>query len=70
MPALREPWAACVREVVMEASDARGAVIAGEDLADGWGDHGVALVLAAGSRLCGFHVGLWTRAGQRRPRPF
>ena len=60
MPVLCEPWAAGVRELVGEAPDVRAAVIVGENLTDGWGDHGVALVLAAAGRLCAFQVGLWT----------
>ncbi|WAS97300.1 hypothetical protein [Nannocystis punicea] len=60
IPALREPWAACVRELGGDTIEARAAVLEGECLADDWGDHGVALVLASGSRLCVLHVGLWT----------
>ncbi|MCY1054779.1 hypothetical protein [Nannocystis sp. SCPEA4] len=60
IPALREPWAACVRELGGDAIGARAAVLEGNCLADDWGDHGVALVLASGSRFCVLQVGLWT----------
>lgn len=60
VPALREPWAACIRELVGDAAGARAAVLDGENLGDDWGDHGVTLVLAAGTRLSVVHVGLWT----------
>jgi hypothetical protein len=60
MPALREPWAACVRELVAGAAGARAAVVEGELLVEAWGDHGVALVVAAATRLNVLHVGLWT----------
>lgn len=60
LPALRAPWAACVRELVEGASGARAAVLDGASLAGSWGDHGVALVIAAGPRGCVFHVALWT----------
>lgn len=60
IPGLREPWAACVRELGGDAIGAHAVVLEGQCLADDWGDHGVALVLASGSRLCVLQVGLWT----------
>lgn len=50
IPVLQEPWAACVRELVGNAADARAAVLEGEYLSKAWGDHGVLLVLAAHKR--------------------
>ncbi|HEY0138148.1 MAG TPA: hypothetical protein VGB85_28875 [Nannocystis sp.] len=60
MPALREPWAACVRELVAADADARAAVLEGFCLTPDWNDHGVALMLVAGARVGLFHVGLCT----------
>ncbi|MCY1063539.1 hypothetical protein OV090_02135 [Nannocystis sp. RBIL2] len=60
LPVLREPWAACVRELVGDAVGAHAAVLAREDLADDWGDHGVALFVAAGTRLTIVQVSLST----------
>jgi hypothetical protein len=59
-PTLRAPWAASVAEITAGAADVWAATVEGERLTDNWGDHGAALVLAAGRRLCAFHVSLWT----------
>ncbi len=60
MPALREPWAACVREIVGDHAHARAAVLEGFSLTPAWNDHGVALVLVAGPRVALFHASMCT----------